>query len=182
MKNYRGLNNLPSDAVYDEMDSPVNKLLIIASDKGLHAVLWDTDCGNLRDEPITQNIAQSANHEVIANTKMQLNEYFAGKRKFFNLPLVLHGTPFQMQAWQQLQLIPYATTISYGQQAEKIGNKNKARAVGMANGLNPISIIVPCHRVIGSNGHLVGFGGGLDKKDYLLKLEINNQHTHARCV
>ncbi|NNM59360.1 MAG: methylated-DNA--[protein]-cysteine S-methyltransferase [Legionellales bacterium] len=174
MKNYRGLNFLPGDVVYDEMDSPVGKLTIIASSKGLHAILWDTDQQNLKGESITHGLTQSTDDEIILKTKLQLNEYFAGKRKTFNLPLVLEGTDFQIQVWQQLLQIPYATTLSYGQQAEKVGNKNKARAVGMANGLNPISIIVPCHRVIGSNGKLVGFGGGLDKKDYLLTLEKAN--------
>ena len=90
------------------------------------------------------------------------------------MPLVINGTDFQIQAWKQLLKIPYATTITYSQQAEKVGNKNKARAVGLANGLNPIPIIIPCHRVIGSNGRLVGFGGGLEKKACLLKLEKMN--------
>jgi len=93
------------------------------------------------------------------------------QRHVFDLPLVLKGTDFQIQTWKQLLNIPYGQTISYTEQAGKIGDRNKARAVGMANGLNPILIIIPCHRVIGSSGHLVGFGGGLDKKAYLLKLE-----------
>ena len=90
------------------------------------------------------------------------------------MPLSPQGTPFQIQAWQQLSAIPYAETISYGEQAKRLGDKNKSRAVGMANGCNPISIIIPCHRVIGSNGKLVGFAGGLDKKSYLLNLEKTN--------
>ena len=87
---------------------------------------------------------------------------------------MIQGTDFQIQVWNELLKIPYAQTISYAEQAEKIGDKNKARAVGMANGQNPIPIIIPCHRVIGSNGHLIGFGGGLDKKAYLLKLEASS--------
>lgn len=113
-------------------------------------------------------------NKLSQKTKKQLNEYFQGKRKIFDLPLVYNGTEFQIQTWKQLIKIPYAKTISYAEQAERIGNKNKARAVGLANGLNPISIIIPCHRVIGSNGHLVGFGGGLEKKSFLLKLEQKN--------
>jgi methylated-DNA-[protein]-cysteine S-methyltransferase len=120
---------------------------------------------------IVDNLFRSENEKTITQTKKQLNEYFEGKRKKFDLPLVMSGTDFQIQVWKQLIRIPYAKTITYAEQAERMGNKSKARAVGLANGLNPISIIVPCHRVIGSNGELVGFAGGLDKKAFLLKLE-----------
>ena len=125
---------------------------------------------NRNGGPIS-GLIQSKNEQTIIQTKKQLTEYFQNKRKTFDLPLVLNGTEFQIQAWNQLLKIPYATTMCYAEQAEKIGNRNKARAVGMANGLNPISIIIPCHRVIGSNGKLVGFGGGIEKKAYLLNLE-----------
>ena len=152
---------------YDEIVSPLGKFTIIASSKGLSSILWDASC-NLQS---TQNLTQSSDNKIILETKRQLNEYFEGKRKTFDLPLAINGTAFQMQAWDQLLKIPYGTTISYAEQAEKIGDKKKARAVGMANGCNPISIIIPCHRVIGSNGHLTGFGGGIEKKDYLLQLE-----------
>ncbi|MBP9742765.1 MAG: methylated-DNA--[protein]-cysteine S-methyltransferase, partial [Burkholderiales bacterium] len=150
------------------------KLTIIASSKGLCAVLWENDLQDLRYSAIIRSIKQSKDNHIIIKTKTQLNEYFQGIRKVFDLPLVLEGTDFQIQAWRQLLQIPYATTISYKTQAERIGDKNKARAVGMANGRNPISIIIPCHRVIGSNGTLVGFAGGIDKKNYLLKLEKTN--------
>ncbi len=173
MKTIRAVRTLPTDATYDEMNSPVGKLTIITSPKGLHAILWDTDRNNLKYEKIISTLTRSKHEKTIIETKQQLTEYFQGKRKKFALPLVLNGTDFQMQAWQQLLKIPYAKTISYGEQATKIGDKNKARAVGMANGVNPISIVVPCHRVIGSNGSLTGFGGGLDKKAYLLGLEQN---------
>lgn len=126
-------------------------------------------------EKIMSGLSQSNNEKIIVQTQKQLTEYFQGKRKTFDLPLIMHGTDFQIQAWKQLLKIPYAATACYAEQAEKMGNKNKARAIGMANGLNPISIIIPCHRVIGSNGHLVGFGGGIEKKSYLLKLEQNDQ-------
>lgn len=176
MRKLKALTNLPSDAVYDEINSPVGKLAIIASSEGLHAVLWEIYRKNLEWESITKGLSKAKNNKIIKNTEQQLCEYFQGKRKTFDLPLVLRGTKFQVQAWKQLLKIPYSKTITYGQQAQRIGNKNKARAVGMANGLNQISIIVPCHRVIGSNGKLVGFGGGLDNKAYLLNLE----KTHVK--
>lgn len=150
---------------YDEMKSPVGVLTIVTSSKGLHAILWDNDQKNLTD------MKRDPKEKTILATKKQLTEYFAGQRKAFDLPLVIEGTEFQKSAWKQLCKIPYAKTISYGTQAERMGDKKKARAVGMANGCNPISIVIPCHRVIGSNGKLVGFGGGLDKKAYLLQLE-----------
>ncbi len=180
MKKMRGIRYLPKEATYDEMDSPVGKLTIITSPEGLHAILWENDLKNLQCEKIINNFISSKNEKTIVQTKKQLTDYFQGNRKTFNLPLMINGTDFQIQAWKQLLKIPYATTISYAEQAEKIGHKNKARAVGMANGLNPISIIIPCHRVIGSNGHLVGFGGGINKKAYLLKLEQTHTELHLR--
>lgn len=173
MKKIKTIKFLPSDASYDEMDSPVGKLTIIASPKGLHAILWDNDREDLECKQMLNNFKKLKNEKTILQTKKQLNEYFQGKREKFDLPLRPNGTDFQIQSWKQLTKIPYATTISYKKQAERIGNKNKARAVGMANGFNPISIVIPCHRVIGSNGQLVGFGGGIDKKAYLLQLEKN---------
>jgi len=174
MKKMRVTLCLPNDTSYDEMESPVGKLTIIASSQGLHAILWDNDCNHPDYQKITATLNKCSNEKNILETKKQLTEYFQGQRKKFDLPLILNGTDFQIQAWQQLLNIPYATTVSYAEQAEKIGNKNKARAVGMANGLNPISIIIPCHRVIGSNSHLVGFAGGIEKKAYLLALEKRN--------
>lgn len=166
MKETNSVRAIPQDAVYDQMNSPVGELTIITSAAGLHAILWDHD-----HTKIIRNLAQAKHEKTIVQTKKQLTEYFAGKRKTFALPLVFNGTDFQMQAWQQLLKIPYGKTISYAEQAEKIGHKNKARPVGTANGRNPISIVIPCHRVIGSNGQLVGFGGGIEKKAYLLQLE-----------
>ena len=169
MKTMRALKFLPESSTYDTLDSPVGELTIITSPAGLHAILWENDRKEL--DKVTSLFPKSSEDKTIIKTKKQLAEYFAGKRKTFDLALVIKGTEFQNKCWQQLLKIPYGKTVSYGEQAEKVGNKNKARAVGMANGLNPISIVIPCHRVIGSSGHLVGFGGGLDKKDYLLKLE-----------
>ncbi len=174
MKEMKNLRSLPKGATYDEMDSPVGKLTLITSPEGLCAILWDLDRMNPKYEKIIQGLVQAPIEKTIVQTKKQLTEYFQGKRKNFDLPLVLNGTDFQIQAWKQLQKIPYSATISYAEQAENIGNRNKARAVGMANGLNPISIVIPCHRVIGSSGKLVGFGGGIDKKAYLLNLEKSN--------
>ena len=104
-----------------------------------------------------------------------MREYFAGRRKSFNLRLAPEGTPFQLQVWEQLQAIPYGRTISYGELACRIGNPSASRAVGLANGSNPIAIVIPCHRVIGANGKLTGFGGGLDVKEKLLALERGEQ-------
>ncbi len=178
MKKSRYLQNLPNDAVYDEMDSPVGTLTLIASPKGLHNILWDLDRSYTLCEKMINSISKARNEEIIANTKQQLNEYFQGKRKKFDLLLAPIGTPFQLQAWQQLLEIPYSETISYGEQAQRMGDKNKSRAVGMANGRNPISIVIPCHRVIGHNGKLVGFGGGIERKEYLLQLEKNWKNSN----
>ena len=171
MKKLRGVKFLFEDATYDEMTSPVGRLTLITTSKGLHAVLWDNDHENPHYEKMINGLRQSKNEGTLVKTKQQLTEYFQGKRKMFDLPLVIDGTDFQIQAWKQLLKIPYSSTITYGEQAEKMGDKKKARAVGMANKLNPISIIIPCHRVIGNNGQLIGFAGGLEKKAYLLKLE-----------
>ena len=162
-KKIRGIQSLPKDAVYDMIDFPIDKLIIIASSKNLHAILWD--------KKVDIGLDRAKDHPIILQTQQQLNEYFQCKRKQFDLPITFQGTDFQMSVWKELMNIPYGETISYGEQARRVGNKNKARATGVANGSNPISIVIPCHRVIGSNGSLVGFGGGLDKKSYLLALE-----------
>jgi len=108
---------------------------------------------------------------LLQEASKQLQEYLDGKRKAFSLPLEAKGTPFQKRVWKELQRIPYGECISYGELAKRIGNPKAARAVGMANHNNPIGIIIPCHRVIGKNGKLVGYAGGMDKKAYLLELE-----------
>ena len=107
----------------------------------------------------------------MAETIRQLEAYFAGELESFTLPLAPHGTPFQMEVWRRLCDIPYGQTISYGEMARRIGNPKASRAVGLANGSNPIPIVIPCHRVIGSNGKLTGYGGGLPIKEKLLALE-----------
>jgi methylated-DNA-[protein]-cysteine S-methyltransferase len=155
---------------YHTMASPVGQLKLVASDAGLVAVLWEND--NPRrvplSDPHSENIPQ---HAILQETKRQLEEYFAGQRQTFSLPFDMRGTPFQKLVWQALLTIPFGETKSYGQLARQIGNPNALRAVGAANGRNPLSIVVPCHRVIGSSGKLVGFAGGLDRKSFLLGLE-----------
>lgn len=165
MKSYT-LKNLPRYAVYDHFDSPLGKHTIIASHEGLHAVLWEED-----DEKNFLGLSRNQNNKILLETKIQLSEYFQHKRKIFDLPIATTGTDFQLKTWEILSKIPYGMTMTYGEQAQKLGDKNKARAVGAANGLNPISIIIPCHRVVGANGKLTGFRGGMDRKQFLLDFE-----------
>jgi methylated-DNA-[protein]-cysteine S-methyltransferase len=152
------------------MDSPMGVLTLVASDIGLRAVLWPGD--DPARVPLGE-VTKTADHPVLAAAVDQLGAYFAGDRQDFDLPLDPIGTDFQQSAWMALRAIPYGETVSYGEQAEAMGDKRKARAVGAANGRNPISIIVPCHRVVGSNGSLTGFAGGLDSKQWLLEHESN---------
>jgi methylated-DNA-[protein]-cysteine S-methyltransferase len=150
------------------MESPVGKLNLVASDQGLVAILWENDNPRrVRLDELTTNDRQP----VLVETERQLREYFAGKRKTFSVPLDMRGTRFQKDVWEALLAIPFGETRSYGQLAAQLGNPRATRAVGAANGRNPISIIVPCHRVIGSSGKLTGFAGGLDTKAHLLHLE-----------
>jgi methylated-DNA-[protein]-cysteine S-methyltransferase len=149
-----------------QIESPVGPLLLVGDDVGLHE-LWFVE-GRRPRQP---NPAWKKNAAPFAAAVRQLHEYFAGRREDFDLPLVLDGTDFQLRVWRKLRTIPYGQTISYLQLAEKIGNPKAVRAVGLANGSNPIPIIIPCHRVIGSDGSLTGFGGGLPTKQKLLALE-----------
>jgi methylated-DNA-[protein]-cysteine S-methyltransferase len=155
------------------IESPVGKLKLVASDKGLAAVLWEDDRPHRvrLGEPIPESTSGHQPHPVLVQTERQLNEYFAGRRKEFSLPLDIRGTPFQKHVWEALLAIPFGETRSYGQLAKQLGKPRATRAVGAANGRNPIPIIVPCHRVIGSSGRLTGFGGGLETKALLLRLE-----------
>lgn len=175
MKKFNSTKSLPDNASYAEITSPVGVLTIITSPQGLHTVIWDKHRSTTTFQAMTSTLAHAPRSVMFLKVKKQLSDYFKGDRKTFDLPLVLNGTEFQKKVWQQLLKIPYGQTISYGEQATRLGDKNKARAVGLANGQNPISIIIPCHRVIGSNGKLTGFGGGLDKKAILLALEQENQ-------
>jgi methylated-DNA-[protein]-cysteine S-methyltransferase len=150
------------------MPSPVGVLTLVASDHGLIAVLWQDD--NPRRVPLEET-HEDNDHPVLRSAERQLDEYFAGRRTSFDLPLDMRGTEFQKQVWKALTIIPYGETRTYLDLATGLGNPAATRAVGAANGRNPISIIVPCHRVIGSNGKLTGFAGGLEAKSYLLELE-----------
>lgn len=151
-----------------EMASPVGTLKLVANEMALVAVLWENE--NPKRVRLAELVEQ-ADHPVLLETQKQLTEYFAGKRQQFDLPLDFAGTEFQQKVWQALLSIPFGETRSYRDIAEQIGNVKAVRAVGAANGKNPISIIAPCHRVVGTNGKLVGFAGGLDNKDILLRLE-----------
>ena len=153
---------------YKTMKSPIGELKLVASDTGLAAILWeDDDPSRVRLRPLSQ----SKTHPVLLETERQLNEYFFGKRKSFSLELDFQGTPFQKLVWAALLTIPFGETRTYGEIARQVGRPRAARAVGAANGKNPISIIAPCHRVIGTNGKLTGFAGGLETKAWLLALE-----------
>lgn len=149
--------------------SPVGKLQLVASDKGLRYVGFEDSDG--RYAALDEETSESKTHPVLLKTEAQLGEYFSGRRESFDIPLELKGSVFQIKAWRALGKIPYGQTRSYGEQAKIMGDANKARAVGMANNRNPICIILPCHRVIGANGSLVGYAGGLKRKQWLLALE-----------
>ena len=151
--------------------SPIGRLTLVASAQGLRAILWPND--DPRRVPGVAD-AKKGSNPVIESTIRQLDEYFAGTRHEFDVPLDAVGTEFQHSVWQVLRSIPYGETMSYGEQATVLGDPNKARAVGTANGRNPISIVVPCHRVIGANGSLTGFAGGMKAKKFLLDLEKKN--------
>ncbi|MGH8047469.1 MAG: methylated-DNA--[protein]-cysteine S-methyltransferase [Chthoniobacterales bacterium] len=153
---------------YKTTKTPVGRLKLIASDRGLAAILWENDNPErVRLAPL----AEDKNHPVLLETERQLGDYFAGKREKFSLKFDPVGTEFQKDVWSALSTIPFGETRSYAQIAAQIGRPKAVRAVGAANGKNPISIIVPCHRVIGSNGTLTGFAGGLQIKAALLELE-----------
>jgi methylated-DNA-[protein]-cysteine S-methyltransferase len=153
---------------FKTMKSPVGELKLIATEKGLAAVLWEND--NPHRVPLSP-LQEDAGNAVLTETERQLTEYFAGKREVFELPLDAAGTDFQKSVWKLLLQIPFGETRTYGELAKALGRPGASRAVGLANGRNPISIIAPCHRVIGSNGKLTGFAGGLDCKEWLLRHE-----------
>ncbi len=152
------------------MDSPVGPLRLVASEHGMRAILWGAEDVE-RVASINADELVEGTTPILEQAVSELEEYFDGTRREFDMPLDPVGTPFQQSAWMILRTIPYGQTISYGQQALQLGDPNKARAVGAANGKNPLSIVVPCHRVIGSTGHLTGFAAGLDVKSWLLDHE-----------
>lgn len=154
---------------YCYFDTPIGELLLAGEDDALAMIGFPK--GSMRRDPEPDWIY---NEKPLANARRQLEEYFAGSRKDFDLPLRLNGTEFQVKVLKALLKIPYGETVSYGEIAKRIGKPKAMRAVGAANGRNPIPIVVPCHRVIGSGGDLTGFGGGLDTKEALLRLEAEN--------
>lgn len=152
------------------ISSPVGHLTVIASTQGLRAIVWEDE------DPESYSGVRGTRFEtapsaILDETEGQLGEYFAGERRQFDIPLDPVGTDFQKSAWKVLSTIPFGCTISYGDQARALGDVRKARAVGGANGRNPIPIVVPCHRVIGSDGSLTGFALGMDVKKFLLDFE-----------
>ena len=154
--------------VYKFIDSPLGQLKLVASDKGLAAVLWENDDPRrVRLGPVVED----SDNKLLKEAEKQLHAYFKGKLKKFTVPLDFKGTDFQKSVWAALMTIPFGETRSYAEIAKQIGKPEASRAVGAANGRNPISIIAPCHRVLGSNGRLTGFAGGLEAKDELLRLE-----------
>ena len=154
---------------YCYLETPIGELLLAGDNDGLSMIGFPK--GSMRREPEADWIF---NEKQLAEARRQLREYFAGERQEFDLPVRLRGTEFQVSVLQALQKIPYGETVSYGEIARRIGRPRAVRAVGAANGRNPVPIVVPCHRVIGSTGDLTGFGGGLDTKEALLRLEAEN--------
>ncbi len=162
---------------YSHMDSPIGRLLLAGDEGGLRLISFPTGSRTRHAEP-----DWIENDAPFVETKRQLAAYFAGTLTEFDLPLAPQGTPFQLSVWRALRRIPYGETVSYGAIAESIGRPSASRAVGAANGANPLPIVVPCHRVIGSTGKLTGFGGGLDTKAALLALEQGGAEPEAQGI
>lgn len=154
---------MKNEVITTRMNSPLGLLEISASSRGLCSIRWHSERVSESDETPT--------HPVLRQARLQLQEYFEGRRSDFDLPIDVEGTEFQMKVWRSLRTIPYGRTWSYGDLARSVGNPKASRAVGMANGRNPLPIVVPCHRVIGANGKLTGFSGGLQAKEILLGIE-----------
>lgn len=163
--------------IYTCVDSPIGRLLLQSDGLALTGLYMDVPGRFVPGQPVPGRSpgagtwTEDAKGGPLPQTVRQLEEYFAGRRRDFDLPLCLDGTPFQRRVWKVLTGIPYGETMSYGQLAKRIDSPNASRAVGLANGRNPISILVPCHRVIGANGSLTGYGGGVERKRWLLAHE-----------
>jgi methylated-DNA-[protein]-cysteine S-methyltransferase len=167
--------NTPNEAIwYDELPSPIGTLLLAADAQGLREVVFASGANHRAADP-----HWIRNAAALAFARVALQDYFDGARTAFDLPLHPVGTPFQRDVWNALRAIPYGATASYAQIARQIGKPNAVRAVGAANGRNPLPIVVPCHRVIGSDGSLTGFSGGLPAKRFLLALEQRNADADA---
>ena len=158
------------------LGSPVGPLRLVASDRGLAAVLWSGDAG----ERVPLAVAEQApHHPILVEARRQIADYFNGAATAFTLPLHPRGTPFQQRVWRALCAIPFGQTTTYGSLANTLGHPGAARAVGAANGRNPLSIVVPCHRVVGTDGRLTGFAGGLANKAFLLDHERRHTPRHV---
>lgn len=155
------------------LDSPIGVLTLVASDAGLTHVLFEGQ--QPADVGLPDDLPEVDDHPLLEAAATQLGEYFAGDRREFDVTLDLRGTDFQKDAWRALAAVPYGETRSYGEQAEAIGRPGAFRAVGAANGRNPLPVILPCHRIVGADGSLTGFAGGLDTKRRLLNLEQAQQ-------
>jgi methylated-DNA-[protein]-cysteine S-methyltransferase len=156
-------------------EAPFGVVTVVGSDLGIRFVMFDNDA---HPKPLERlRISETAIHDSVNNAITQLDEYFAGSRRNFDLPLDLHGTEFQVAAWNALAEIPYGHTASYGQQAASIGRPRAVRAIGGANGRNPVAIVLPCHRIVGADGSLTGFGGGIEVKKWLLDHEQTVLHS-----
>jgi len=154
--------------VFSFLDSPVGKLVLVCDEQYVYALIYKNNWPTFKSN---FPLAKKGANDLTLKAERQLSEYFSGKRKTFSLPLKSNGTFFQESAWQVLAEIPYGKTISYEFQAQKMKNSKAVRAVGSANGKNPLSILIPCHRVTGKNGSLRGYAGGVNQKKYLLELE-----------
>jgi methylated-DNA-[protein]-cysteine S-methyltransferase len=152
--------------LYTRVESPIGELLLVGDRHALHGVHMQEGRTAVRVDP-----GWRPAEEPFSDVRTQLSQYFAGERLDFDVPLAIAGTPFQRRVWRALREIPYGETTSYGEIARRLGRPSASRAVGLANGRNPIAVIIPCHRVIGSDGSLTGYGGGLERKRLLLELE-----------
>jgi methylated-DNA-[protein]-cysteine S-methyltransferase len=152
--------------LYTTVNSPIGELLLLGQGDALHGLYMQE-----APKPMALEPGWREDRDAFGDVRRQLGEYFAGDRTAFEVPLAVAGTPFQRAVWRGLRDIPYGETISYGELARRIGRPTAVRAVGLANGCNPISVIVPCHRVIGADGTLTGYGGGTERKRLLLELE-----------
>jgi len=164
---------MPPSLFHTVVPSPLGFLTLVASDRGLRELRFPLTAA----EPTG---TAHPDHPVLVMATQELAEYFSGTRTVFTTPLDLQGTPFQRQVWALLRTLPYGTTTTYGALANRLGDGAKTRAVGLANGRNPVGIIVPCHRVIGADGSLTGFAGGLDAKSFLLQLEQQQDRPEIR--
>lgn len=167
---------LNQQIIYSTLESPIGEIIVTADEQGIRSIYSPT-----HETLIAQIDNYKRDDAKLRDATDQLRAYFAGELQEFSLTLNPQGTPFFKHVWNQLELIPYGTTISYGELAKKIGKPTASRAVGMANGRNPISFVIPCHRVIGQNGSLTGYGGGLKLKRWLIEFEKEQLDSVEGC-